>query len=127
MIRNKYWLLATVAGLLVNGGAFAAQVQPTPQKQIDHSGTATGSAVTVLVANTCGASNGCRTDCTLQNTGANVMYYSFTGTATTTSRQLQAGFVMNCAGGTTVDQGALSLLGTNGDTYSLSEAFATGQ
>lgn len=127
----KRFTLVSLLGFSLLGSCtqvvMAGQVSPTPVSQVDHSGTATGSAVTVLTANTCAGSTGCRADCTLQNTGANVMYYSFTGTATSSSRQLQPGFIMNCSGGVSVDQTALSLLGTNGDTYSLSESFPTGQ
>lgn len=103
----------------------AAQVSPTPQTSVDHNGTATGSAVTVLAAGSSVSSY--RVDCTLQNTATHVMYYSFGSTATTASMQLQPGGVMNCNNGVTVDSQALSLLGTAADTYVLSEKFVAGQ
>lgn len=106
---------------------FGASVSPTQVSQVDHSGTATGSAVTVIPANTCGASGGCRQDCFLQNNGNNPMYYSFTGTATTSSKQLLPENIMNCNNGIVVDQTALSVLGTAGDTYAATESFITGQ
>lgn len=111
----------TCIGLSAN----AAQVSPTPETQVDHSGTATGSAVTVLVAGSSGV--GYRVDCFLQNNGTHVMYYSFTGTATSGSKQLAAGTSMNCLDGVSVTVTALSLLGTASDAYALTESFVSGQ
>lgn len=127
MFRGLTLTLLIIAGVGYSQSSFAGQVTPTQVSQVDHSGTATGSAVVVIPANTCSGSNGCRLDCFLQNNATNVMYYSFTGTATTSSKQLLPGAVMNCNNGVVVDQTALSVLGTNLDKYSATESFITGQ
>jgi len=114
------------AGILLwSGTVLGAQVSPTPSMQVDHSGTATGSAVSVLSAGS--ITGGYRTDCFLQNNGAHTMYYSFTGTATSSSKELAPTYIMKCTNGVNAESGALSLLGTSGDAYSLTESFTSGQ
>lgn len=109
----------------------AAQVSPTPAYSVTHNGTATGAGVLVLSDGT--SAGGYRTDCTLQNNGTHVMYYKFelpgiaTSSVTTADKQLLAGASMNCNDGVTLDSTGLSVLGTNGDTYALSEQFVRAQ
>lgn len=127
MNRKQFLLVAGISTYLIffNLPTFAAQVSPTPQTTIDHSGTSDGVVHTVLSAGS--SVTGYRVDCFLQNNGTHTMYYSFTGVATTSSKQLGAGGAIVCNNGVTVDSQALSLLGTNGDIYSLTEAFVVGQ
>lgn len=118
----------------------AAQVSPTPGFDIDHSGSTPTTATVVLQDGTSVASY--RTDCTLQNLGTHTLFYKFeavgvcpvgttiggcTGTVTTGSKQLAPGNVMNCNDGVTISSTALSILGTSGDTYALTEQFVRGQ
>lgn len=125
MVNSKFKYL--FIGLVVSYGvnAIASQVTPTPLTPITHNGTATGSAVTVLSAGS--SVVGYRSDCFLQNNGTHNMYYSFVGTASSSTTVLAPGYSMNCANGVGVTQSALSLLGTNGDTYVLHEDFITAQ
>lgn len=118
----------------------AAQVSPTPAFDIDHSASTPTTATVVLQDGTSIA--GYRTDCLLQNNGTNILYYKFetvgvcpvgstigscTGTVTNQSRQLAPGLTMNCNNGVTISSTALSILGTTGDKYSLTEQFVRGQ
>lgn len=137
-------LVSTVAAIGLS--TQAAQVSPTPAQDISRNGTSTGSAVMVLQDGTSVA--GYRTDCTLQNNGTHVMYYNFEAvgvcpsssggassctsggnapTVTTASKQLPVGGIMNCNNGVTISSTALSILGTNADTYALTEQFVRGQ
>lgn len=129
-MRKKFLLGSSTFLLSLNLSLalFGAQVSPTPQTDVDHSGTATGSSVEVLADGSSVA--GYRVDCFLQNNGTNVMYYFFGSagsTATTSSKRLTPGAIMNCNDGVTVSSQALELLGTTGDTYSLTESFSRGQ
>lgn len=121
----KKFLLVSSILLTLSAATQAAQVSPTPSTEVDHSSNTTGSAVTVLAAGSSTA--GYRTDCTLINNGLHNMYYSFTGIATTSSKPLAPGSIMNCTNGTVVDMQALSLLGTASDAYSLTESFVGAQ
>lgn len=134
---KNLFLALLVASALTPLVANAAQVSPTPAGDVPHNGTATGSAVTVLNDGTSAA--GYRTDCHLQNNGTHVMYYKFglpgapggTGgtasPATTADMQLAPGNSMYCNNGVTISSTALSLLGTSGDAYVLTEQFVRGQ
>lgn len=118
-------------GVLYSTAVLAGQVSPTPASSISHNGTATGSGVLVLSDGSSVA--GYRTDCTLENNGSHVMYYKFelpgvaVSSVTTSDKQLPAGGSMNCNNGVTLDSTGLSILGTSGDTYALSEQFVRGQ
>jgi hypothetical protein len=122
---KKILLISSFLLSLSAGSSLGAQVSPTPGADTRHDGTTTGAAVTVLQAGS--SSAGYRIDCTLQNNGTHVMYYSFSGAATTSTTQLLPGAVMNCSNGVTTSYGALSLLGTNTEAYSLSEQFVGAQ
>lgn len=129
-MTKKSFLLTGAFLLGIFGGAeaptsYAAQVSPSPEIQVDHSGTTTGASVTVLTAGT--SVLGYRTNCFLQNTSIRPMYYSFVGVASATTKLLNAGGIMRCADGQGVSTQALTLFGTNADTYLLTESFPAPQ
>lgn len=131
MAHRKLYILSILSILFINSfisiPAFATnQPYPSPILDVNHSGTATGSAVTVLQD---GSSQSAtyRNNCMLQNNGTHNMYYIFGGgTATTGSKVLPAGAIMYCSDGVYVSSQALSLLGTSGDSYALTESFLRG-
>jgi hypothetical protein len=138
MSMKKFLLISSV--ILTSSKVIAGQVSPTPAIDIPHNGTVTASAVVVLQDGTSQA--GYRVDCTFQNNGTHPMYYKFefagvcpagssigscTGTVTTADKQLPANGTMNCNNGVTISSTALSILGTAGDTYALTEQFVRGQ
>ena len=122
-MRRLVW--AGIIFSLIGFSTQAAQVSPTPVYQVDDSGILGASAVIVFQDGS--SSAGYRSDCFVQNKGMNPMYYSFTGTATTSSKVLASGASFTCSSGTTVDSQALSLIGTSGDSYSATESFIRGQ
>lgn len=127
MRRNRSyikWILG--AGLVVSQANAQVPTYPAIQTDVGHDGTATGAAVKVLND---GATNpGYRIDCVLQNNGTHNMFYVFGGgVATSGSRVLLPGNLMYCSNGITISSQALSLLGTSGDKYSLTESFLRSQ
>lgn len=148
MVGKKILYAALVGSVLFSlpwQGAVAAQVSPSPAADISHNGPSPTSATMVLQDGTSNA--GYRTDCLLQNNGTHTLFYKFelvgvcpTGvtigsctsgafapTVTTADKQLAPGVSLNCNNGVTISSTALSILGTSGDTYALSEQFVRGQ
>lgn len=120
-----------LAALLVSSTSMAAQVSPTPAADIGHNGSTPTSGTVVL--NDGSTVNGYRTDCLLQNNGVNILYYKFetagsnVATVTTGDKQLGPGTSMSCNNGVTISSTALSIMGSSGDKYALSEQFVRAQ